>query len=67
MQNMFNDFISSYNLELARRLSSIEESDADACAHCGGEDCVCCDIYQDRLRWQSPEEIFQEDTYYDYF
>lgn len=37
--------------ELMDRLAEIEAEDADACAHCGGEDCICCEIYQDRQRW----------------
>jgi hypothetical protein len=43
------------------RLAEIEQSDADACAGCGGEDCACCEIYHDRQRWVSPEELFARD------
>lgn len=44
--------------KLAKRLAEIEKSDADRCANCGGEDCICCEIYHDRQKWQSPEELF---------
>lgn len=43
-----------------RRLAEIEAEDADRCSHCGGEDCVCCEIYQDRLLWKSPWELFND-------
>lgn len=43
------------------RLAEIEREDADACAGCGGEDCACCEIYHDRMKWVSPEELFEND------
>jgi hypothetical protein len=46
--------------EVIKKLAKIEQNDADACASCGGEDCVCCSIYVDRQRWLSPEELFNE-------
>lgn len=45
---------------LQQRLAEIEAEDRDACAHCSGEDCVCCEIYQDRLKWQAPYELNEE-------
>ena len=43
------------------RLAEIEQEDADACADCGGEDCVCCPIYLDRQRWVPASELFNDD------
>lgn len=45
---------------LAERLAEIEREDADRCTRCGGEDCICCERYQDRKRWLPPEELFAE-------
>lgn len=54
--------------ELCIRLSEIEQEDANRCANCGGEDCICCEYYHDRQRWKSPEELFSQDnSFYDYF
>lgn len=39
-------------------LAEIEQEDAERCANCGGEDCVCCEYYIDRQKWVSPEELF---------
>lgn len=52
--------------EIIGRLADIEQSDADVCAHCGGEDCACCEIYQDRMRWVSAPELFADDSPYDW-
>lgn len=52
--------------EVINRCAEIEQEDADICANCGGEDCICCEIYQDRMRWKSPEELFEDDNYYNY-
>lgn len=49
--------------QLAERLAEIEREDADVCANCGGEDCICCEIYHDRMRWQEPEEFFSDSEY----
>lgn len=49
--------------ELIGRLAQIEQEDADACAGCGGEDCCCCEIYLDRQRWVSPNELFNKEGY----
>lgn len=54
----FRDILTRNERELAERLAQIEDEDADRCANCGGEDCVCCEYYHDRQRWQSPEELF---------
>lgn len=48
---------------LIKRLAEIEAEDADACAGCGGEDCLCCEIYQDRQKWVTPDQLFEEDGY----
>ena len=61
MENMFSNFLSARQLELAERLAKIEQEDADVCASCGGEDCICCEIYLDRQKWVSPEELFSCD------
>ena len=47
------------------RLAEIEQSDADACAGCGGEDCICCEIYHDRQRWVPASQLFDEEEYGD--
>lgn len=44
--------------EVISRLAEIEEQDAEACRGCGGEDCQCCEIYHDRMKWESPDELF---------
>jgi len=44
--------------KVANRLAEIEEEDANRCANCGGEDCICCEIYIDRQKWQSPQDLF---------
>ena len=46
---------------IINRLAEIEKSDADICAQCGGEDCLCCEIYQDRQRWVSADALFADD------
>lgn len=42
------------------RLAEIEAEDRDACANCGGEDCICCERYIDRQKWVGPEELFTD-------
>lgn len=54
---MFDEW-TAVERQTAKRLAEIEASDANRCASCGGEDCVCCEIYQDRQRWQSPQDFF---------
>ena len=52
--------------ETINRLAKIEQQYADRCASCEGEDCICCEIYHDRQKWVSPEELFEQgdDVYY---
>lgn len=45
---------------LQQKLAEIEAEDRNACAHCSGEDCICCEIYHDRLKWQAPYEFDEE-------
>jgi hypothetical protein len=54
----FRNILTRDERKLAERLAQIEDEDADRCAHCGGEDCICCEYYHDRQRWVSPEELF---------
>ena len=54
----FTNLLNSYERETLKRLAEIEQEDADRCAGCGGEDCVCCEYYIDRKKWKSPEELF---------
>ena len=60
---MLNDQYTSLQRGLINKLAEIEESDRNACANCGGEDCVCCEIYVDRQKWVSPEELFNEEEW----
>ena len=57
----FTELLTRDERILAERLSEIEKEDADRCANCGGEDCVCCEYYYDRQKWRSPEELFDDD------
>lgn len=60
----FVDFILTLEQrKLAERLAEIEKQDANRCANCGGEDCICCEIYHDRQKWVSPEELFGYEEY----
>lgn len=60
----FTEILTADQRRLAERLSSIEKEDANACANCGGEDCICCEIYHDRQKWVSPDELFGCDDIY---
>lgn len=60
----FENHYTREQAKLINRLAEIEQEDADACASCGGEDCICCEIYHDRQKWKSPEDLFREDEYY---
>ena len=53
--------LTSYEREVCERLAEIEDEDADRCANCGGEDCICCEYYHDRQKWIDPEELFQNE------
>ena len=46
------------------RLAEIEAQDADRCASCSGEDCICCEIYVDRQKWQDPWDLFADHQYW---
>lgn len=65
MKPNFKNEFTALQQETINRLAEIEQQDADACASCGGEDCACCEIYHDRQRWVSPEELFADDDLYD--
>jgi len=68
MYNMYTELLNTVEkLEVAKRLAEIEASDKNACDHCGGEDCICCEIYLDRQRWQEPEEFFSSDIWSDLY
>ena len=54
----FRDMLTRDERAMAEHLAQIEDEDADRCAHCGGEDCICCEYYHDRQKWVSPEELF---------
>ena len=60
----FTNLLTYEQRKLAERLAEIEREDADRCASCGGEDCICCPYYLDRQKWQSPEELFAGDYEY---
>lgn len=60
MEDMYTNFLTANQRKFAETMAKIEAEDRETCSHCGGEDCVCCEIYQDRQRWKSPEEMFAE-------
>lgn len=55
-----HDTYSKLQMEIINKLADMEESDREACAGCSGEDCLCCEIAQDRSRWVSPDELFTD-------
>lgn len=55
---IFSELLSSDERKLTERLTEIEREDADRCADCGGEDCICCEYYHDRQKWVEPAELF---------
>ena len=61
MKAVFNNQFTQAQQQIIGVLARIEKEDADACDGCGGEDCCCCEIYVDRKKWVSPEELFRED------
>ena len=67
----FTNYLTAIQRKTLERLAEIEQEDADRCAGCGGEDCVCCEYYQDRQRWVEPDELFApqlgDPMYDDYF
>lgn len=62
MKKMYNEY-TALEKDIIHRLAEIEQEDEDACANCGGEDCICCEIYLDRQKWVSPEELFDDNDY----
>lgn len=54
----FTALLSYEERKLAERLAEMEQEDADRCAGCGGEDCICCEYYLDRQKWVEPAELF---------
>ena len=54
----FTNYLTAVQRKTLERLAEIEREDADRCANCGGEDCICCEYYIDRQKWQSPEDLF---------
>lgn len=67
----FTNYLTSYQRATLGKLAQIEQEDADRCADCGGEDCICCEYYLDRQQWKSPKELFfpeyGDPMYDDYF
>ena len=57
LQKFENQF-TALQKKVISRLSEIEQEDMDTCANCSGEDCLCCEIYHDRQKWVSPDELF---------
>lgn len=60
-QKPFHDSFTPLQREVINHLAEIEKEDADRCANCGGEDCVCCEYYLDRQKWVEPYDLFAED------
>ena len=56
----YTDFLTAVQRKTFERLAEIEQEDADRCANCGGEDCICCEYYLDRQKWKSPEEMLSQ-------
>lgn len=56
---MFDQY-TALQKSLINRLAEIEQEDRNACEGCGGEDCVCCEIFIDRQKWVSPEQLFAD-------
>lgn len=50
--------LTTHERAIAERLAEIEREDEERCRNCGGEDCICCELYIDRQKWVSPEELF---------
>lgn len=58
-RNSFNTFLTATQKQVFGRLAEIEREDADRCASCGGEDCICCEYYHDRQKWVEPDEMLR--------
>lgn len=54
----FTDLLASEERKVSKRLAEIEQEDANRCASCGGEDCICCEYWHDRQKWVEPSELF---------
>ena len=65
MKHRFENRFTALQQETINRLAKIEQQDADRCAE--GEDCACCEIYHDRQKWVSPEELFEQGDYHYYY
>lgn len=64
----FTTIYNSREMGIIKELSRIEQEDANVCSNCSGEDCICCEIYLDRQRWVSSDELFSHevgDPFYD--
>lgn len=59
----FDNQYTKLQQQVIGRLAQIEQEDENACAHCGGEDCICCEIYHDRKAWVDPQTLFAHDRY----
>jgi len=60
MATKLYDEYTALQRSLIDRLAEIEANDRDICAGCGGEDCACCEIYIDRQKWVSTDELFRD-------
>lgn len=63
MKAKFENHYTKLQKDIIDRLAEIEKEDDDACAGCGGEDCICCEIYKDRQAWVDPSELFNDDEW----
>lgn len=61
MKAQFQNRYTRLQREIISTLAEIEQEDADRCATCGGEDCICCGYYHDRQKWVDPDELFRDD------
>lgn len=57
----FQNHYTRLQREIIGDLAEIEQEDANRCAGCGGEDCICCEYYHDRQKWVEPDELFADD------
>ena len=54
----FTNLLTSEERKVSKRLAEIEQEDANRCASCGGENCICCEYWHDRQKWVEPSELF---------
>lgn len=57
----FTTIYNSREMEIIKTLSDIEKHDADVCKGCSCEDRMCCEIYLDRKRWVTSDELFSHE------